>query len=1178
MKIVRQGEQGVKQKGIKVWSKKDGPSIVVNKKKMSLVTLIRDYVDVANSTEKLDGYTLSSLAYHTIIFLFTVAKQAIVYCFTFHWLRDLTYFCFTPPLILSSFANIGEIGKFIGDPSLHEVQSPLSHLLAFSDWNSSTGVGIVFVGFFNGCFSCLHLSAAHLITIRRMLVQGVPAGLYSALGTAIGQFLFVASIFFGFRGLLFPWLALEPLQFFLGTGIILSVASTMAQDRRTPTIQWSAKPSLFIYLCTNAALAWCEQAAIFQWMGNFSLGAEPTFLETTPSLGVVIDLAKQVNIETGPVLQSVNSTKGTSSFSSEAASNLIPNFWGTFVACVQTPLYLLTFLGGSVLGVFLIAFLLQRFLELVLRYKKIAVYYGLVKQANLPLATLLFAFGFGSMPYYGFDYLVTKGFGFIPQEHFFKQTLFSPINLVSKTGVQASGTDSPQNRLEDQLALFFTLEGERSKSFAVDTTPFDDGQYLKTNQKRPQTFEDLNYRGEHLWTNRLSRISNIREQANQTQSSFLGPVFSWMRSFLWGDEPGSILTNNATNAPASLMQVPGNPMIDSDSNSTNLRLANPLSGEKQHSVGSPVEYTEGTEGIEDTRQMSAGYASSQPLLKKAGGTDTIHKKEFSFEMEENDNYLTEFDKQFDKGFSNFYDADPPSLIEVEDQWQEKRIKEKCYKNPIYKFLLNTEIDAFLARQPNSHWLSPEEEILLLKRRQVLGNYYDTLAFTNQVSTSEALEQLVPKSYSNTIYNHQFKGTLKIARRLFSVKKASVNTSGLTQNQNNNDVINSQSELDFANRRLVESTIVSDQPLLPAEQLESSVRAKTQTRVVKFDQPLFLNKTSTPNTQQTLFHEELLPFQIGTTLETFAEFSPANLQMDKDKISVGIEDTLKTVNQKDAVKSEKTGSLDASKMQLGDSLESTGYSGIGAAPSELMAKNATRYTYGVNKLGADKKRNGEKHLLEQAESSPLYAGWDEELRKFIVTNKYQNRTLAGYTFSKHPEHFPDNSQAVTIFTTWPIPNPLGVSWEANGENASHQPLQSDQMGSYANDIFDQEAISQEKSQPSLKTNIKSRNQLSFLFQSKPATNDMVNALLQWQKLMKENKPQETANKQVAKEKISYWPANIRRANWSNEIVENDMEFDEPTENVFKKKILLWEFIPPYHGGFVWSTTNYATHSQ
>ena len=1036
---------------------------------MSLVTLIRDYVDVANSTNKLDGYTLSSLAYHTIIFLFTVVKQAVIYCLTFHWLRDFSYFCFTPPLILSSFTNVGEFGNFIGVEN-----QPLSHLLAFSDFNLSTGVGLIFLGFFNGCFSCMHFSAAHLVTIRRMLVQGVPAGLASAFGTAIGQFIFLICIFCGFRGLLLPWLALEPLQILVGTGIILAVASNMAQDRRTPTIQWSAKNSLFIYASINAALAWCEQAAIFQWMGNFSLGAEPTFLETAPFLGEPPTLGF------------------------EMVQQLIQNVS-----------YLFAFLGGSVIGASLIAFLLQRFFELVLRYKKIAVYYGLVKQANLPLATLIFAFGFGSMPYYGFDYLVTKGFGFIPQEQFFKQTLFSPINLVSKT---SQAKDSSQSRLEDQLALFFTLEGERSKSFAVDTTPFDNGQYLKTNQKRPQTFEDLNYRGEHLWTNRLSRISNIREQANQTQSSFLGPVFSWMRSFLWGDEP--IVDRITSTTPEEIDES----SITTQNNSFSTKQFSPQPSEKK-------------------------TADQFINNKNAYNLGSHRKKELSSEMEENDNYLKEFDRQFDKGFSNFYDTNPHSLIEVEDQWQEKRIKEKCYTNPIYKFLLNTGIDTFLARQPKAHWLSPEEEILLLKRRQLLGNYYDTLALTNRVSTSIALEQLVPKTYANTIYNHQFKGTLKVARRLFSVKKAS------TVNQ-------------------------------------SEIAEQKQNKIVKFDQPLFYKEKESKNTQQMLFHEEL--------------------SVDPEKLSRLEKETQSSLDNRNSNFSTK------------------------GLPNEIFTNQLTVNFSDFGYVNMKDKRSS--FSLEQADSIPLYAGWDEQLRKFVLTNRYQNRTLAGYTFSENPERFlmDSTNKKTTVFTTWPLPNPLlknttnldinDINFSSSTvnqlgdeklmnnnqvDNQSHtnyslntkdhfkeqQPTlsnENDLLLSHAKVNLSKANNRQNQSKKSMKAkdnkemsqdpekfsesennNKKFTATNSFLFNSKPVTNDMVNALLQWQKVIKENKQQSNEDRQVAKKKVSYWPANIGRATWSNELIENDIELDEPTENILKKKTILWEFIPPYHGGFVWS---------
>ena len=1127
---------------------------------MSLVTLIRDYVDVASSTEQLDGYTLSSLAYHIITLLFTIIKQVFVYCFTFHWLRDLSFFCLTPPSLLSSFANVNEVGE-----------QPLSHLLAFSDSALSTGLGILLLGFFNGCFSCMHLSAGHLITIQRMLVQGVPAGLCSAFGTALGQFAFLVSVLFGFRGLLLPWLALEPLHFLMGTAILLSVASTMAQDRRTLTVQWSAKRSLLIYAFTSFLLAWCEQASLFQWMGNLSFGAEPTLLETAPLLGPINSAFENVQQLT------------------------------------QNIAYLLAFFLGSIVGASFIGFLLQRFLEFVLRQKGIAVYYGLVKQANLPLATLIFTFGFGSLPYYGFDYLITKGFGFVPHEHFFKQTLFSPTNLVSKT---SQAKELSQGRLEDQLALLFTLEGERSKPFAVDTTPFDDGQYLKVNQKRPQAFEDLNYRGEHLWTNRLSRISNIREQANQTQSSFLGPVFSWMRAFLWGDGP--TVTNNEK--PGGKVAQPIDAATTSEGSQPKSNTFGKINqyqaflDQAISNTDSPS-YFQKTPGLKDSEGYeSASYASpggskqmqngvelqksmvqgDTPTLMATSGvipaTDTSgiplrgkqepKKKELSPQKEQMDNYVKEFDRQFDKGFSNFYDADSHSLIEVEDQWQEKRIKEKCYTNPIYKFLLNTEIDTFLARQPDSHWLSPQEEFLLLKRRQLLGNYYNTLALTSQVSTSEALEQLVPKSYANTIYNHQFKGTLKVARRLFSIRK-------------DFNKVNRDSQVD--------ETLVN----------KAKEPVGVINRVIKFDQPLFSKEKK--NGQRTFFHEELTsdldqPQRSGTLI-------PSSF-------------------------------TDPTSPKLSNQMSNP--------------ENTNLYQ------GETLKEKPNIFSLEQADSSPLYAGWDEQLRKLIVTNRFQNQAVASYTFSELPVSSTKN-QLSTVFTTWPIPNPFTTknnAFDANGVS-KEKPLKSKRgesvefnkngntygskegsnkivsdgnksknpslLSTASNSILDSSHsremeqvderktvetsqsissssknnsekeklfdlltkplgkslnIGQSKNRTSVenaKNSFVTKNKTRFLFQTQPSqapiTNDMINALLQWQKLIKENKQLSKEDKQAAKEKVSYWPENVHRANWSNEFIDNDMELDEPPENVFKKQTLLWEFMPPSHGGFFWSGSNW-----
>ena len=1027
---------------------------------MSLVTLIRDYVDVAldGGAEQLNGYTL---AYHVAGFLFTVVKEAVLYCFTFRWLRDLSYFCLTPPSLISSFINGGV--NFV-DKGV-EVSQWDSHLLAFSESNSSAGIGVLFLGFFNGCFSCMHLSAAHVVTVRRMLVQGVPAGFCSALGTALGQCCFLTCVLFGFRGLLLPWLALEPLGYVFGTVILLCIASAMAQDRRTPTLQWSDRSSLLSFASTSAALAWCEQTALFQWVANMSLGAEPTFLEIVPT--------------NQPLEQLVRNSS-----------------------------YLLTFFLGTLIGGCIIGLFLQRLLEFLLRRSGIAVYYGLVKQANLPLATLAFAFGFGSMPYYGFDYLITKGFGFVPHEKVFQQTLFSPINLQSKT---SQGKEPSQGRLEDQLALLFTLEGEKSKSLAIDTTPFDNGQYLKRNQKRPQTFEDLNYRGEHLWTNRLARISNTKEQANQTQSSFLGPVFTWMRSFLWGDVAikGSGNINDRVDAGDSVIEdvrseSKGGSSQENDPDNTPFGING--FGERTSFIND-VDHQPHNESRSGQRSEGDDqFNSSDQQLSNLFQLHRPSSLSLPLEAEQMDNYVKEFDRQFDRGFSTFYDADPPSLIDVDDQWQEKRIKEKCYTNPIYKFLLNAEIDSFLARQPHSHWLSPQEEILLLQRRELLGKYYDTLALTSQVATSESLDQLVPKSYADRPYNHQFKGTLKVARRLFSIKA----------NQPLNDKMRNQQ----------------------VDSLGGKVNSHDQSKVVKFDQPLFSKEKD--NAKENLFHEELFS----------RDGDPSDASPFIDGVNNGV---------------------DPQEMQTPET------------PDEYLSDH-------LDNEKKDLKNIKETFSLEQAEPTPLYAGWDEELRKLVLTNRFQNRAVAGYMSPDFRKNGESSSTGSTAFTSWPLPDPLLKNKRIDSSNDfTSDGLTSGDQRMMPFDLHDSPSEStkgisevdprEEKKETVVRKNFEYKNR--FLFQGEPVTNEMVNTLVQWQKLVSnpENKQLVKEDKNFAKQKLTHWPENIRRASWANEPADVDDDTELETSAIstelspLKRKTLLWEFTPPDHGGFIWPGSNW-----
>ena len=56
----------------------------------------------------------------------------------------------------------------------------------------------------------------------------------------------------------------------------------------------------------------------------------------------------------------------------------------------------------------------------------------------------------------------------------------------------------------------------------------------------------------------------------------------------------------------------------------------------------------------------------------------------------------------------------------------KDVLQHWYYSPFNRLLLKFDIDLFINRQPNSHFLTKEEETLLHLRRLLLSEHYDTL--------------------------------------------------------------------------------------------------------------------------------------------------------------------------------------------------------------------------------------------------------------------------------------------------------------------------------------------------------------------------------------------------------------------------------------------------------------------
>lgn len=114
------------------------------------------------------------------------------------------------------------------------------------------------------------------------------------------------------------------------------------------------------------------------------------------------------------------------------------------------------------------------------------------------------------------------------------------------------------------------------------------------------------------------------------------------------------------------------------------------------------------------------------------------------------------------------------------QVTEKVIKENYYSNPVYKFLVNVDIDTFLSGQPKNYKLTPTEEDTLFQKRLLLANYYDSLRLYKNLPYSTEFQDLFAgsKSFADRVYNQQFKGTLRVVRRFFSISADSTDLSNL----------------------------------------------------------------------------------------------------------------------------------------------------------------------------------------------------------------------------------------------------------------------------------------------------------------------------------------------------------------------------------------------------------------
>ena len=378
-----------------------------------------------------------------------------------------------------------------------------------------------------------------------------------------------------------------------------------------------------------------------------------------------------------------------------------------------------------------------------------------------------------NLPFYGFDYLFANSLGFNSQDSVWEG---SPLFIKLK----ATSTDA---RTRGRL-------GEKSSYNSVDTdfSLFDRGRYTGGPPVECD-IESLNYKKEYAWRSRFDRISsrNLSKTGglfHQYLNEQLGPIEDALK--------------------------------------------------KQRSKKRKTEQIQRVQKIRKQKINQNLYINDSPSLYDID-IDFVNFNDLLIERFIED-YTAEANKLeeevpdlSDERMIQFsalseiakYGFDLFSIFEITegDPFDDEvvtELKQKYSDNLIYKFFINLDIRNFMRRQ--YYRLSPKDEIELFKNRLALSEYYDTLRSYLKVPTN--LESLFcgPKSYSNRIYNQQFKGTLKIVERLFSVNL----------------------EID------------ENIPILEFEKQKEPDTFLKDFSVLKFDQPLYKKDLKNP-----LLHEQLI---------------------------------------------------------------------------------------------------------------------------------------------------------------------------------------------------------------------------------------------------------------------------------------------------------------------------------
>ena len=822
---------------------------------MSLATSIKDFSDTLNDqnfvlvnhihTVKTSSLPILPFLQELFVFSIKTIISGIVYILTFEWFKDFSYLPLLNPGFSQPFemANVerllspGLASSYFGESFFTD---PISHFLDFSNLPKKT-TNYIFSGLANSFFFSLPFSLPHLISIKRLFSQGIQAAAASLIGIVIAHSLFLIAIFYGLRSFIIPWFSLEPVTYTLGFTANVLIIKELIQTSPALKFQkgayagmntqsfkgiftggesrgFAVSPLLLRIGFLNFILTWCEELNVFSSITNLTLNAQNTYLDLYPSTNA-------------------------------------SNFFGVHTV------YIFSFIIGNCVFSLFFYYLLFNIGPVIASWTNLSST-KISNAINRLVMLVIITFTFASFPYYGLDYLFGKIGGFLPEDPVYKETVLSPTKVT----------------VNKKNTLFIKAESADKKKHTslLDINNFDNGVYLnnldfnkfdnfpsdaKGSISRTTSFEKSNYRQENAWIRRnyLARL-RARPRKNSENNS----TTSFYKAF---------------KDPKSYYQKI---QLESD------KKQNKSIRETQSKNGSFVGRQEGILAEEPAYQTHGDRVfgldfvfgnKRKTLLNPDFNNRTTNKNNNSFDNQtkfsELDPETNLFAEKYTKGVKRKNSA--PLLKKSKALSTKNIIKRKFFLNPVYRSLLQTDIDAFMARQPLTHNIAENQDYDLHKKRVLLEKYYNWLRYYSplQKNLQDVYNISETKSFVDSVFHHQFKGTLKIAKRLFPV------TFDPQQNNKKN-------------------------------------------RVLSYDQILYKDLQISEN---PLLHEEL-------------EGKPF---LTKDQ---------KAHNKKVTHSQTKFSELDP-RFQLQE----------------------PNYSFNNSPF------------IEESDSSPFYAGWDDTLRRFVVTNKF-----------------------------------------------------------------------------------------------------------------------------------------------------------------------------------------------